>query len=485
MHMTLPVRNVLFGAAIVVATLVVGAVGATASDGWSNVDESSTEVRDIAYPLADNAGSFVDTWLYPRGSRRHLGTDLMADKLVPVLAVNDGCITYLDYGGPGGGNMLTLTDADGWEYRYIHLNNDSPGTDDGANAYEWAFVDGLEEGDCVVRGQHISYNGDSGNAENTGAHLHFEIRRPDGIWINPFPSVDAARANQNLVEPTPVGAPRDPECQAERTAPVGTPSDNSASGYWALDDLGVVHAIGAPHFGDLSTVAGAAAPVSMTATRSGAGYWIVDADGVVHSFGDATNFGDTSGTALNGPVRRIVASPGGSGYWLVGDDGGVFAFGTAGFHGSTGAMTLKAPVISMSPTASGDGYWLVAGDGGVFTFGAARFWGSTGNLTLAAPVIDMAVEPDGSGYWLYASDGGVFSFGAPFYGSAPGLGRCDLSAAVALRPTVTGQGYWIATVNGEILPFGDAKHFGDADSTDRGDIIDMAVRPLVDPPALS
>ncbi|NOX31643.1 MAG: M23 family metallopeptidase [Actinobacteria bacterium] len=493
-------RNLAVGAAILGATLMIGAEGATASDGWGDVDENSTEVRDITYPLGEDAGAFVDTWLYPRGSRRHVGTDIIADKLVPLLAANAGCITYLDYGGPGGGNMLSLTDEDGWEYRYIHINNDSPGTDDGANPYEWAFVDGLEEGDCVERGQHISYVGDSGNAEASVPQLHFEVRRPDGLWINPFPSVEAAKAAQtpppepdpdpdpDPEQPTPdpavptpavpVGtAPAPTDCMpSDRTAPVGTPSDASGAGYWLLDDRGVVHAIDSPHYGDLSTVDDASAPVSMISTRSGEGYWIVDTNGAIYSFGDAGHFGDMAGIELNGPVQRIEAAPAGDGYWLVGDDGGVFSFGQAAFHGSAGAINLNAPVISMSATANGNGYWLVASDGGVFTFGAATFRGSTGALRLAAPVIDMAVAPSGDGYWLYASDGGVFSFGADFYGSAPGLGRCDLSSAVALKATDTGEGYWIATQNGEVLPFGDAKQFGNAEATDRTDIVDMAVR---------
>ena len=29
--------------------------------------------------------------------------------------------------------MLILTGTDGWKYWYIHINNDTPGTDDGAN----------------------------------------------------------------------------------------------------------------------------------------------------------------------------------------------------------------------------------------------------------------------------------------------------------------------------------------------------------------
>ncbi|MEZ5281803.1 MAG: M23 family metallopeptidase [Acidimicrobiales bacterium] len=462
---------------------------ASASDGWSNVVEGGDEIRDIAYPLGGGEGFYVDTWLYPRGSRRHIGVDMMAEKLVPVLAANDGCVTYLDYGGPGGGNMLTLTDDDGWQYRYIHLNNDTPGTDDGANPYEWAFVGGLEEGDCVRRGDHISFVGDSGNAEGTGAHLHFEIRRPDGNWINPFYSVEAARNAlagdpDDMDEPAPSQTEQTPgegsaECVVgERTAPEASPDAATAAGYWVLADDGSVSAIGVEHYGDLTDIEGAAAPSSMAPTPTGLGYWIVDADGVVHPFGDAQAFGDMSGFDLNGPVRRMEPDPDGRGYWLVADDGGVFAFGSAPFHGSTGAMRLRQPVISMSSTAAGDGYWLIASDGGVFTFGGAKYHGSTGGMTLDAPVIDMAVEPDGGGYWLYASDGGVFSFGVEFFGSLPGLGRCDLAPAVAMRPTPTGLGYWILTASGEVIGFGDAAQFDTAAEMPEGaTAIDLAIAP--------
>ena len=36
---------------------------------------------------------------------------------------------------------------DGWVYNYGHINNDTPGTDDGANPAQWRFAPG------IVRGQ--------------------------------------------------------------------------------------------------------------------------------------------------------------------------------------------------------------------------------------------------------------------------------------------------------------------------------------------
>ncbi|MDG2113210.1 MAG: M23 family metallopeptidase, partial [Actinomycetota bacterium] len=377
---------------LLLASLLAVAVGlagpaapASASDGWSNVIENQVINRTITYPV-DGEARYTDTWLAPRSSgRRHLGVDMMGDKLTPLVAANAGCITYLKWGGPGGGNMLTLEDEEGWQYRYIHINNDTPGTDDGANPYEWAFE--VHDGQCVEAGERIAYMGDSGNAESTGAHLHFEIRRNDGNWVNPYPPVKAAQDRQS--------------CTAEVTNPAGLPHEDAARGYWMLDDGGHVHGFDAPHLGDLRSLGVTTPPASMSSTPSGEGYWIVDKAGHVHNFGDAAFHGDMRGTHLNGPIRRIEPHPFGDGYWLVADDGGVFTFGNAEFHGSMGAAVLNAPVISLNSTPDGDGYYLVAADGGVFTFGNAEFRGSTSDMQLAASVIDMAVPDSGDGYWLY------------------------------------------------------------------------------------
>ena len=76
-------------------------------------------------------------------------------------------------------------DAAGWEYWYIHINNDTPGTDDGLNPLDHAFAPGIVVGGKVSAGQVVAYAGDSGNAESTGAHLHFERRHSNNCAISP------------------------------------------------------------------------------------------------------------------------------------------------------------------------------------------------------------------------------------------------------------------------------------------------------------
>ena len=78
---------------------------------------------------------------------------------------------------------MAINHDDGWRTWYLHLNNDRPGTDDGKG---WGFAPGIKSGVHVEAGQVIGYLGDSGNAETTPAHLHFELQQPDGTEVNPY-----------------------------------------------------------------------------------------------------------------------------------------------------------------------------------------------------------------------------------------------------------------------------------------------------------
>lgn len=151
-------------------------------------------VRSLTFPVSGTV-RFTDTFGAPRSNgRTHQGADLMGTKMQPLLAAATGKVTRLTHTNTGtAGNWLIITDAEGWQYWYMHINNDTPGTDDGANAFEQAFVPGLTVGSQVTAGQHIAYLGDSGNAEGTSPHLHFELRDPVGNVVNPYPSLAAAR----------------------------------------------------------------------------------------------------------------------------------------------------------------------------------------------------------------------------------------------------------------------------------------------------
>lgn len=146
----------------------------------------------VDYPLVfpvDGAVGLRDTFYAARSDGDHHAQDLMAPKMTPVLAAAAGTVRYVNWSSnPADLNperccTVAIRHDDGWESWYIHLNNDTPGTDDGQ---AWGIVDGIVPGTHVSAGQQIGWVGDSGNAENTGSHLHFELRDPGGAIVNPF-----------------------------------------------------------------------------------------------------------------------------------------------------------------------------------------------------------------------------------------------------------------------------------------------------------
>ena len=468
-----PLRRLAVGAAFLALV-----AGGTTPSARAAVDpnDPNVVVRRITVPI-QGGFSYRDDFGDPRGTGVHEGNDLMVAKGRPLLAAVDATVRriYIDNGTASQGNMLVLRDSEGWEYWYIHINNDTPGTDDGLNPLEHAFAPGIEVGAKVKAGQVVAFAGDSGNAESTGSHLHFEIHQPGGTPVDPYPSLRLAQ-----------GLRFGNRCAFD-TNPTPTPAAASAPGYWLLGGDGGVFSFGkAGFYGSTGGIKLNKPAVAMAATGDGKGYWFAATDGGVFTFGSASFFGSTGAMTLNQPIVGMSATPSGQGYWLVARDGGIFAFGDAGFFGSTGALTLNQPIVGMATTPTGNGYWLIARDGGIFAFGDAGFLGSAGAGPLPSPVIDLAVTPAGQGYWLLAEDGGIYAFGdARYLGSPAGTGFCDRPAARRIAASATGKGYWVAAADGSVSAFGDAYDHGSlkaAGVTPNAALLDLVAVPAPPPP---
>lgn len=159
----------------------------------------------IVFPAIGQV-SFIDDFNSLRsGGRTHGATDIMTGGVygLPVVAAADGTVGWI------GSTCcyLSIDHGDGWETWYIHLNNDTPGTDDGLG---WGIAPGIVPGTPVVRGQLIGWVGDSGNAEAVGPHLHFEIRS-GGVPVNPYPYLLTAPRLTAPLSSTHVGHFRDDE----------------------------------------------------------------------------------------------------------------------------------------------------------------------------------------------------------------------------------------------------------------------------------
>ncbi|MDQ3739166.1 MAG: M23 family metallopeptidase [Actinomycetota bacterium] len=161
-------------------------------------DPSEPYIRQIAFPVVGPT-YFTDDWGFPRGDhgeRSHEGTDLMTTSLQPLRAATDGTVTRVRYEDDGtAGVAISVTDSAGYRYNYFHVNDDNPGTTDGAAAAALRIHPDLGVGSIVQAGQVIAYAGDSGNAVGV-PHLHFEIRTPSGDPFNPYPSLLAAQQRE-------------------------------------------------------------------------------------------------------------------------------------------------------------------------------------------------------------------------------------------------------------------------------------------------
>jgi len=161
-------------------------------------------VLDIEFPV-QGPNSFINDFDQPRAGHTHEATDILAEKMTPIVSAADGVVTFLPIPEPSWGYAIYIDGDDGYSYHYLHINNDTPGTDDGNGGVENAYAPGVERGARVERGQLIGWVGDSGNAEHIASHLHFEIEDGNGNRVNPYHSLIAASA----------GATFDPE--VERT----------------------------------------------------------------------------------------------------------------------------------------------------------------------------------------------------------------------------------------------------------------------------
>lgn len=178
---------------------------------------------EITFPSVATA-TFIHDYHQPRsGGRRHKATDLMVAKHTPAYAAVAGTvcsITGLGEPMPSWGYSLSICGSDGRRYAYVHMNNDRPGTDDGLGGPEHAYAPGIRHGATVARGQLVGWIGDSGNAESTASHLHFEIHDPrvtdpyGDHRIDPYFSLLAARARGDV----PGGTPAAPSIPSTRVA---------------------------------------------------------------------------------------------------------------------------------------------------------------------------------------------------------------------------------------------------------------------------
>jgi murein DD-endopeptidase MepM/ murein hydrolase activator NlpD len=152
--------------------------------------------------------SFTNTFGAPRADTGwHHGEDIFSSLGAPLLAVADGTLFSVGWNDVGG-YRLWLRDTQGNQFYYAHLSAFSPLAVNGAQ---------------VKAGDVVGFMGNSGDAEGTPYHLHFEIHPLgmlhmgyDGV-VSAYPYLVAWRRVEDIVFPD--GAGWAPAANATATAP--------------------------------------------------------------------------------------------------------------------------------------------------------------------------------------------------------------------------------------------------------------------------
>lgn len=158
-------------------------------------------LQKLVFPVL-GAARYSNDFYVPRPGTIHNATDIMASKMQPIVAVTEGTIINVNYPQRSWGYSISIRDAAGYTYNYLHLNDDTPGTNDGNGGAMNAYAPDMVVGNQVIGGQLIGWNGDSGNS-NGVPHLHFEIEMPDGTPVNPYSHLNEAwRIKSPIIPPS-------------------------------------------------------------------------------------------------------------------------------------------------------------------------------------------------------------------------------------------------------------------------------------------
>ncbi len=165
-----------------------GAPPAIVRNPPANIKPKLTK-KGYVFPVYGPAVPFTNDFGAPRADTIwHHGNDIFAPEGTPILAVADGELFLVGWNDLGG-QRFWLRDGQGNEFYYAHLSAFSPLAIDGAK---------------VKAGDVIGFVGNTGDAEGTPYHLHFEVHPRqlidlgyDGV-VNPYEYLLAWKRVQDI-----------------------------------------------------------------------------------------------------------------------------------------------------------------------------------------------------------------------------------------------------------------------------------------------
>lgn len=136
------------------------------------------------FPTPSSQPSASKRWLWPakglftsgygwRWGRMHKGIDIANSIGTPILAVQDGRVSFAGWSDGGYGYLVEITHEDGSRSLYAHQSRIL-----------------VQQDERVRQGQQIGLMGSTGRS--TGPHLHFELHAPGYGAVNPMLVLDPA-----------------------------------------------------------------------------------------------------------------------------------------------------------------------------------------------------------------------------------------------------------------------------------------------------
>ena len=152
--------------------------------------------------------SYIDTFGAGRADvTYHHGDDIFGSLGQPLVACTDGIVFSVGWNKIGG-NRLWIVDSQGNQFYYAHLS---------------AFATTAVNGARVKAGQVVGFMGNTGDAEGTPYHLHFEVHPVSFLYlgydgaVDPTPYLKAWQHQQDL--PFPIAGGWVPSIPGGNSAP--------------------------------------------------------------------------------------------------------------------------------------------------------------------------------------------------------------------------------------------------------------------------
>ncbi len=171
---------------------------------WASAGTAHAAVPRLDFPVIGHS-QHIDDFGDPRGGgRAHQGNDIMAKRKTPVVAAERGRVYKPTWSSSD--CVLILEGNSGTHYWYLHLNNDRTmsNDNDGGCRNGVSYARHLPKSKGVKKrvgfGELIGYVGNSGNADATSPHLHFELHPNGGKAVDPYRRLREAR---RLLFPVP------------------------------------------------------------------------------------------------------------------------------------------------------------------------------------------------------------------------------------------------------------------------------------------